>query len=442
MYISNNIIYLLKNQHIICYNSLNYTTMEVTMKVLGLITEYNPFHFGHKHHLEASKKALKATHTLAIMSGSFVQRGEPSIVDKWTKARMAIDNGIDLVIELPFVYAVQSAELFALGAIKVLDSLNLVDYISFGSEVGDLTPLQKLADILLEEPKVFKETLRDCLNEGLSFSVSRSRALESVYSSLFPTYNDSISSIVKKSNNILGIEYLKAIKKLNSNIRPYTISRIGHDYNDTTIDHRISSATGIRKKIHEDGIDSIESLVPKPTFYHLSNFYKEYGELNSLKSYSRIVDYLLITKSVRDFKNIFDMEDGLENRFVKYNEKTNGIIDLIQGVSTKRYPKTRIQRILIHLLLGLTRPHIENIYSQENSYIRVLGSNHRGLELLKQIKKNSNIHILSKFADYKYLNNENINLILDYEKKASDLFFYGINSKKYNMDYLISPYIK
>lgn len=412
------------------------------MKVLGLITEYNPFHFGHKYHLESSKKALNTTHTVAVMSGSFVQRGQPSIVDKWTKAKMAIDNGVDLVIELPFVYAVQSAELFALGAVKVLDSIKIVDYISFGSESGDLSPLQNLADILLEEPRVFKESLRDCLSKGLSFSASRSKAVETAYNTLFSTNNDSIASILKKSNNILGIEYLKAIKRLNSNISPYTIPRLGHDYNDTTIDDKISSATGIRNKFFQDGISSIKDLLPHSSYHHLSNFHKEYGDFNTMERYSRILDYLLLTKPLDDLKDIFDMEDGLENRFVKYNQKTNGIDDLIQGVSTKRYPKTRIQRILIHLLLDLNRADINNIYDQENSYIRILGSNHRGLDLLKQIKKISNIHIISKFADYKYIKNDNINLILDYEKKATDLFFYGINSKKYNMDYLISPYIK
>src|SRR5699024_6677867 len=170
---------------------------EASMKVLGFITEYNPFHFGHKHHLEFSKNKLNATHTIAIMSGSFVQRGEPSIVDKWTKAKMAIDNGVDLVIELPFIYAIQTAELFALGSMKILDALNIIDCISFGSESGDIQILQRIANILLTEPPIFKETLRAHLNRGQSFSVSRSKAVEASYHLFFSTNDQSIQHILK-----------------------------------------------------------------------------------------------------------------------------------------------------------------------------------------------------------------------------------------------------
>lgn len=412
------------------------------MKVLGLITEYNPFHYGHQHHLEFSKKKLNATHTVAIMSGSFVQRGEPSIIDKWTKTKMAIDQGVDLVIELPFVYAVQSAELFALGAVKILDSMKIVDYISFGSETGDINPLQNIADILIEEPMIFKETLRENLNQGLSFSVSRSKAVAAAYQLFFPRDNVSIPSILKMSNNILGIEYLKALKNLNASITPYTISRLGHHYNDLMIDDRIASASGIRNKIHTDGIASIQHLVPKSTYAHLFHFHRKYGDFNDIERYSTIVDYLLLTKTTTELKKIFDMADGLENRFIQYNHHANDIHDLIQGVSTKRYPKTRIQRILMHLLMELNKQDIETIYRKPNEYIRVLGSNNKGLEILKQIKKKSTVHVISKFADYKYIENEHIDLMLAYEKRATDLYFFGIKQKAYHMDYLISPYIK
>lgn len=411
------------------------------MKVLGLITEYNPFHLGHKHHLETSKKELNTTHTVAVMSSSFVQRGEPSLVDKWTKAKMAIDNGVDLVIELPFVYATQSAELFALGAVKILDSMKIVDYISFGSEAGDIKPLKNISDILVKEPSIFKETLRDNLDKGFSFSVSRSKAVEAAYSS-YGNDNTTVADILKSSNNILGIEYIKAIKNLNSNIIPYTISRLGHNYNDTSIDQKIASATGIRNKIRKDGIASIQNLVPIPSYNHLLTFYEKYKDFNELGKYSKVIDYLLIAKPIKDLKNIFDMEQGLENRFIKHNHETNHIDDLIHSVSTKRYPKTRIQRILIHLLTGLNQHDIKRIYDEPSQYIRVLGSNQRGLELLKEVKKTSDIHIISKFADYKNINNDNIYYILNYEIKATDLFFFGINRKEYNMDYLISPYIK
>lgn len=411
------------------------------MKVLGLITEYNPFHLGHKHHLEISNKELDTSHTVAIMSGSFVQRGQPSIVDKWTKARMAIDNGVDLVIELPFVYAVQSAELFALGAMKILDSMNIIDYISFGSEIGEIEALESIANILVKEPKVFKETLKNNLASGFSYSVSRSKAVEAVYSS-YGKDNTNVSDTLKNSNNILGIEYIKAIKNLKSNITPYTISRLGHNYNDILINEKIASATGIRNKIYKDGIASIKSLIPHATYNQLLNFYEKHKDFNELNKYSRLIDYLLITKSVEELKNILDMEEGLENRFIKQNYESTNIDDLVQRVSTKRYPKTRIQRILIHLLAGLHEEDINKIFNEPSQYIRILASNKKGLEILRKVKDRSDIHIISKFADHKSMNNDNINLILNYEIKATDLFFFGINSKAYNMDYLISPYIK
>ena len=151
------------------------------MKVIGLITEYNPFHLGHKYHLTMSKKLTNSDYSVAIMSGSFVQRGEPSLIDKWTKAKMAIDNGVDLVIELPFIFSTQSAELFAYGGIALLHSLNIIDYVAFGSELGSLSYLEEIAQILVDEPPSYKERLKKYLKEGNSFSVSRSIALEDYF---------------------------------------------------------------------------------------------------------------------------------------------------------------------------------------------------------------------------------------------------------------------
>lgn len=411
------------------------------MRVLGLVTEYNPFHFGHKHHLDYSKKALNSTHTVIVMSSSFVQRGEPAFLDKWTRAKMAIDNGVDLVIELPFVYAVQSAELFALGALKILDSLRIVDYISFGSEVGNIEELEKISEILLEEGPVFKETLSKNLKKGLSFSVSRSKAIQEAYKDSFKEEDKSIENILKQSNNILGIEYLKAIKNLKSTIKPFTMKRLGDDYKDRTIND-IASATGIRNAFFQDGINSMKGLLPQSSYEYLMDFYNKYGTFNSLDRYYDIINYLLITKSLDELKDIFDMENGLENRMIRINQETSNIHDFIQGVSTKRYPKTRIQRILMHLLLGLNKNEIRKIYQNSNNYIRILASNKKGLEIIRLIKDSSNLNIINKFSDYKYLNEPDINTILKYEENATDLFFLGMSSNEYNMDYFNSPYIK
>ena len=187
------------------------------MKIVGLITEYNPFHNGHLYHLEKSKSITGCDYTVSVMSGNFLQRGEPALTDKWIRAKMAIDNGVDLVIELPTLYACQSAEFFAYGAIKLLDSLNVIDYVSFGSEVGSIKDLKKIASILVNEPKEFKDILRDTLKLGIAFPKARSQALKK-YLTLKNITIDNVEDILNNPNNILGIEYIKALLKIDSKI--------------------------------------------------------------------------------------------------------------------------------------------------------------------------------------------------------------------------------
>ena len=195
-------------------------------KVLGIIAEYNPFHNGHLYHLEQSKKMTSSNYTVAIMSGNFTQRGSTSLIDKWSKAEIAIQCGVDLVIELPVLYAISSAENFAEGAIKTLDSLKVVDYISFGAETSDIDLLDKFAEVLYTEPKEYKTLLSHELKKGLSFPKARENALM-MYLNDIRKYANVLSS----PNNILGIEYLKAMKKLKSNLHPISIARYETGYN-------------------------------------------------------------------------------------------------------------------------------------------------------------------------------------------------------------------
>ncbi|MCR2042590.1 nucleotidyltransferase [Anaerosalibacter massiliensis] len=414
------------------------------MKVLGIISEYNPFHYGHLYHLEESKKITNAEYSIAVISGSFVQRGEPSFVDKWTKTKMAIDNGIDLVLELPVIFSVQSAEFFAYGGVKLLDSLKIVDYISFGSELGQLEQLKIIANIFAKEPYYFKSMLKKYLDKGNSYSVSRSLALEDFLKETKYKENNYID-ILKSPNNILAIEYLKSLYKLNSSIKPITIKRIGSNYNEKFFNDKYSSATSIRNKAFKGELDKIRDYLPKPTYYHLNNYLKEYKSFNSIENYSQILMYLLRTIDERKFSKIMDIEDGLENRFIKNSFKYNNIIQVINNTVTKRYPKTRIQRILIQLLIGINGDifiQAKNTYPQ---YIRVLGMNNKGMKLLNKIAKKTNIPIINKFADYKKLNNPKINNIINYDKIGTDLYFLGLNNeinRLANLDYYKSPYIK
>lgn len=413
------------------------------MKTVGFITEYNPFHFGHKYHLEQSIALTGATHSLAIMSSSFVQRGEPSIVDKWTKAKMAVDNGVDLVIELPFIYSVQSAELFALGGIKVMEALNIIDYISFGSEIGSLEPLIDIADLLIDEPNEFKSSLKKGLNQGMSFPASRSLAIKDYFSHQSSSNYD-YESILQQSNNILAIEYLKALKYLESNIIPITITRQGSNHNEVEINKDYSSASAIRKRLLVNGVDSVKHLVPKPTYESLTSFYQRYKSYNSLESYYSVIKYLLLTVDRDKFREILDIEDGLENRIVQKSYDSMSLYDLVENSSSKRYPKTRIQRILIHLLSGLYGSEIKRLYSENVPYIRFLAANEKGLELLNKIKKKSKTPLLTKFSHHVNLKDNLVDEFVYYETKATDIYNFGlnINNDFNNMDYRTSPYIK
>ena len=228
--------------------------------VLGIISEYNPFHNGHLYHLIESKRITHSDYSIAIMSGNFTQRGEVSIIDKWSKAQMAIENGIDLVIELPTLYAISSAENFASGAIKILDSLGIVDYISFGSESNDISILQDIASVLCSEPNEYKTLLSHELSKGESFPKAREKALMMYLNNV-----RRFANVLSSPNNILGIEYLKALKNQNSHIEPITIKRKDSNYNDNTISasSKFSSATAIRNACFRRNLDVLKNVMPK-----------------------------------------------------------------------------------------------------------------------------------------------------------------------------------
>lgn len=415
------------------------------MKVVGFITEYNPFHYGHKYHLKKSKEITKAEYSIAVMSGSFVQRGEPSFIDKWTKAKMAIDNGVDLVLELPIIFSTQSAERFAFGGVKLLDALNIVDYISFGSEIGDIQPLSKIAKVLVNEPKYYNNQLLYYLEKGNSYSVARTKALKKYFEKEKPNFRTPIEEIIESPNNILGIEYLKALYITKSPIKPVTIYRKGSNYKDKTLNIDKPSSTAIRSNILNYNLDYIKNKVPIETYKHLQKYLVEYENFNILENYSQILLYLLRTTSPKTICKIIDVEEGLENRIINYGFKYNSLEEIINNIVSKRHTKTRIQRILIHLLLGLTKDDffkLKNVYPQ---YFRVLGANEKGFILLRKINENSNIPIVNKFSDAQKIQKNNFRKMISFDKKGTDLFFLGLNNSKNrwaNKDFYNSPYIK
>lgn len=355
-------------------------------KVLGIIAEYNPFHNGHLYHIEKSKKLSNADLTICVMSGNFTQRGEPAIIDKWSRTKMALEAGIDLVIELPLVYSISSAENFAYGSINILNKLGIVDAISFGSESGDINILNSIADILYNQPKEYVSLLNHELDKGVSYPKAQEKAVL-MYLSDIRKYANVLSS----PNNILGIEYLKAIKKLKSNIFPITIKRdIDHNSTDLS-DGNLISSMAIRKNINK--LSNFKDSIPQFSYEILDNQIKHGKIVKNITTFEKEIIYKLRTMSKEEIMNLPDVTEGLENSIISASNSCNNLLDLISLIKSKRYTRTRIQRILLYALLGITKQDILNS-KKISPYIRILGVNENGKKILSIIS-DSKLNIIT-----------------------------------------------
>lgn len=398
-------------------------------RILGIISEYNPFHNGHLYQLQKSKELVNPDYSVCIMSGNFCERGEPSLIDKWSKAEVAISCGFDMVIELPTVYAISSAENFAEGAIKILDAFGDVT-LSFGSEVGNLSILNEFADIFYNEPKEYLTILNHELDKGISYPKARENAI------LF--YLNDIrrySNVLSSPNNILAIEYLKAIKKTKSKILPITIKRIGTEYNSLNVNGRFASATAIRNLI-ENNKDT-KKLVPKGSFDILQNNIKYGKTINSIKRFEKEIIYTLRKMSLEEISNLQDVSEGLENSIKSAANSCNNLEDLINNIKSKRYTRSRIQRILLYSMLNITKKDIQDSY-RVKPYIRVLGVSNRGKMLLSQISdpksKYPVITSVKKFMDNN--NNKILRNMMGKDILASNIYTLGYEyDSKANLDY-------
>lgn len=408
------------------------------MSVLGIVAEYNPLHTGHAYHISHSVEEVGADAAVCVLSSQFVQRGEPAIVNKQARTRMALMNGIDLVIELPAAFSCASAEYFASAAVKLLDSLGVVDILSFGSEEGSLIPLNKAADLLAFETPAFKISLKDSLDKGFSYPVARQAALKSCLDG--DTYR-----AVSSPNNILGIEYLKALKRLGSSIQPETIRRAGQGYNDETLDKTFSSATAIRNHIRSvlaksssdenrlraDMTFNIPSELiymllpnmPEPSFKILESELRAGRGPVFFENFEGILFHRLRTATDQELTALPFMEEGLHNRLRQAALKEPSLEALINYCTTSRYPSSRINRILCALLLGMTGSFLEELknngYAQ---YIRVLGFNDKGRGLLAASRKKASLPILIKPAAYKKLENPLARRLFEHEIRTTDVY--------------------
>lgn len=351
------------------------------MKICACVAEYNPLHLGHLKHIDYIKSTLGAEKLIVIMSGNFTQRGEPAVLNKFKRARHAILAGADLVVELPTVFATANAEIFAKGAIKIIDSLNVVDSICFGVESGEKQSYIELANAMNNESKEFKRALKEQLDSGVSLAKAKFLALKS----LGCEYDE---SLIGSPNNILGLEYVKALKKLKSNIEIFPMLRDG-DHNNLSLKKGITSASSIRECLKSGTIKKAKKNLLPFVF-------------KDLKDYPFLFDKLIMSNVIRtsaeEMSNISDCTEGLENRIKALAKDSISLDALIDKVSTKRYTKTRIRRILTACLLGISKNFIDECLSNP-LYAKVLAVNSESMDLISLLSKNSSVPILTRKSD-------------------------------------------
>ena len=388
--------------------------------VIGLIVEYNPFHNGHLHHIQEIDRLFEDNIKIAVMSGDYVQRGEPSLINKFEKTKIALSQGIDIVIELPAFYSTQSAEIFAKGSVNLLNKLSC-SHIVFGSESNDLEKLKRIATIFMT--KEFELSLREFLAEGLSYPTAFSKAL----------FDEKLGS-----NDILALEYLKAIKAINPKIEAYCIKREKTGYYDDEKDN-FASATHIRKilldynKKKEDKLNKIKNLVPEFSYKILE---ENFGVFSCLSDFYDLIKYNII-KNHSNLKNIQDLEVGLENRLYKYSLENLKFEDFFNKVLTKRITISRLQRILLHSLFNLTETITERVKNKV-SFVKILGFSTKGQEYLNYLKKSDNYSerkILTSNRNLKEILNEEEIELFNFNELCSQI--YRIKSSYINIGYPI-----
>ena len=401
------------------------------MRVTGIISEYNPFHNGHKLHIEMSRADSSADYVIAFMSGNFVQRGEPAIFDKYLRAKAALLNGVDLVIEIPTFAACAAGEYFAEGAIKTLNLTNITSSVCFGAECGNITLIEKAADMIMNEKESISKSLRLNLSKGMSFPMARARA--------FADADKSIGHMLESPNNILGIEYIKAIKSTKSRIKPYAVQRVLADHHSEQIFGEISSATAVRKALLSEGIGNAFEAVPKNT----QKLYKEAfvnEKVALLDNLSHIFHYIIKTKTSEEIATALDISEGLENRIISASENHYKISDIITEIKTKRYTLSKIRRIILQIILDISKETFAAYRSKTLPYIRVLGFRRSAEMLLKELYRESSAPVITNLKQANNILNAKGLEMLKLEMRASDIYYiaqssYFTSSGKKNYEY-------
>ena len=375
------------------------------MKIAGIIAEYNPFHTGHAYHIQRTREITGADFIVVVMSGDFIQRGGPAFLSKHQRVKMALLGGADLVFELPSTHSCQSAEFFAKSGVQLLHGLGCIDYLSFGSELGDIRPFRKLGTYLADEPEPFRQLLQENLKSGLSFPTARALALTKLLSSAssgtnsvtHPSAENFIAEdLLKSPNNILGIEYCKALYCMKSSMQPVTIGRKGNGYHDTTLKNSFPSASAIRTAVHHSGNstgneDTLASFFPDEVF----SMIKSEDLLNNTlceQDFSLLIRWMLMTLDTDSLTTFQDINEDLACRLVNVREQYKDFSQFVSLIKTKDMTYTRICRALFHALLDIREV-------PDLTYARLLGFRRSAAPVLAEIKKRGELPLLTKLAD-------------------------------------------
>lgn len=358
------------------------------MRAVGLITEYNPFHNGHLHHLQESRKTAAAEVAVAVMSGHFLQRGEPALVDKWVRTRMALAAGVDVVIELPFPWACNSAPRFAEGAVAALDALGGIDALCFGSEAGQLESLQCCADLLQRHADELARRTSSLLRSGMTYPESRAQVLAQL------AENPAVAELLRSPNNILGIEYLKALRQAGSPMRSFTVPRIGAGFHDVAEVDSIASATGIRRRLAAG--DAVVALLPAPVHALLQQ------ALDAGQSVDEeILHRLLVARIGRSparLTDLYQVEEGIENRLAEAADVSRSYRELVDAVKARHLTRTRIQRLLCYILNEAEREEMEAFLAAGPLYLHLLGCTGRGRTYLARCRKRLTLPLIANYS--------------------------------------------
>jgi len=374
------------------------------MKVIGLIAEYNPLDLGHIYQLNKIKELFPDSIIILITNGNFTQRGDVSILNKWNKTKLCLENNIDLVVELPFAYATQSADIFAKGALEILNHLK-IDTLVFGSESDNIDNLKKIVTTQLNNPN-YNILVKKYLNKGLNYPTAMSKSLQNI-----------LGFSITEPNDLLGISYIKEIISNNYPITPISIKRIG-SYHETEIKRNIISASLIRKLNQEE--KDITPHIPINTQKYL------YNNLSN-ENYFPYLKYKIL--STNDLSIYQTVEEGIENRIKKAIINSNSWEELIQNIKTKRYTYNKINRMLIHILTSFTKTEAQQI---NIDYIRLLGFSTKGQKHLNTIKKDLTIPIITTYK-------KNFSKLLDLELKATSIYYLPINLNELETEYKHQP---